>query len=362
MIRRHSFSLRILAIVLSIILIFGLILGAVWTKFSSFLYRRINGFDGIGFPVDTGCANVTDRLLKDASESSKAGSAAATTLMTLLPALLTFALLPTANIRDLIYTSPWIAFWTASMTFGLPVPQFSSVSDGNILTAEEVLSSEPNSGQRNTSIRAGSPRVHASTVPVAVTNSTTISSPSISNRDEWWLPTNPTNNQNDDVFCDPLLRRLFLGGNSRMKIGLQCQLVSFIGALLANIFGMGMVLVKFSDIKIIWLCENRSTTALMSWLLLSGIASGCSMTFWNSTCQRPQMILHLTWHPQNYTDSEMQNVSEVTRLTPPNYSQPGMCQSLYKAARMGWWMSSMNLWCAFCMTFHHVILTGLQVS
>ncbi|KAF8538025.1 hypothetical protein BDD12DRAFT_886390 [Trichophaea hybrida] len=70
--------------------------------------------------------------------------------MTLLPTLLTFALIPTANIRDLIYTSPWLALWTAWMTFGLPVAQLDSVSSRKIITASDFLDEQGNTSIEDT--------------------------------------------------------------------------------------------------------------------------------------------------------------------------------------------------------------------
>lgn len=84
--------------------------------------------------------NDADAALSVTNEASKWGSAAATTIMTLLPTLLTLAPLPTANIRDLMYLSPAAALWTAGFTLGLNVQSLSLVPPERIIRVDQLAS------------------------------------------------------------------------------------------------------------------------------------------------------------------------------------------------------------------------------
>lgn len=73
--------------------------------------------NGVGAPVR--CRKFYNAILDNTSEFDKLASAVATTVMTLLPALLSFGPLPSARIGSLIYFNAEITFFTAAMTLGL---------------------------------------------------------------------------------------------------------------------------------------------------------------------------------------------------------------------------------------------------
>lgn len=111
-------------------LLLGLVLGAVTaTEIGppDISKRSIYGeniWGGLGLPdnwLNRTCINDASKGLGSASEFDKAASSAATTILTLVPALLTFAPLPAAPLRELLYLSSIAAFWTALMRLGLPV-------------------------------------------------------------------------------------------------------------------------------------------------------------------------------------------------------------------------------------------------
>ncbi|KAF8538332.1 hypothetical protein BDD12DRAFT_981630 [Trichophaea hybrida] len=91
---------------------------------------------GLGMPAV--CEIDVNGLLGHTSEVDKCGSAAATTIFTLLPSLLTFTPLPTASIDTLFYLSPTAAFLTAGMTLGLPIQHRSTINPENIISATEL--------------------------------------------------------------------------------------------------------------------------------------------------------------------------------------------------------------------------------
>ena len=107
------------------------------TPFPRVLWRR--KIDGVGFR--TPCRQEIDDMMASMSEFDKAASAAAATILTLLPALLTFAPIPTANLRELMYISWSLAFWTGGMTFGLPVSQKSTISRAKIIKGKDFIDS-----------------------------------------------------------------------------------------------------------------------------------------------------------------------------------------------------------------------------
>lgn len=72
------------------------------------------------------------------SEFNKVGSAAATTAMTLLPALLTFASLPAAKVRDTVYISTEAAWFTGAVTFGLSVRTVVTLADERSLNVADL--------------------------------------------------------------------------------------------------------------------------------------------------------------------------------------------------------------------------------
>ncbi|KAF8244637.1 hypothetical protein K440DRAFT_635860 [Wilcoxina mikolae CBS 423.85] len=281
------------------------------------LWRR--DFDGIGFSVSDICVNTTNKHIQDASELNKVGAAAATTIMTLLPALLTFALIPTANIRDLIYTSPWLAFWTAWMTFGLPVVQLDSVSSSKIITASDFLGEHR--GNTSNEGPGSDSSVSGTTIPSAGSRTQSTSSDGTA-----LLSTDPS-----DVHAsaDWLRSGIFLDRRRRIAIWKQCILIGFVGLVIAcHFYVLVGLLPRIVTLNIIWVCPNSPTTVLANWLSVAGFLSSLSNLFWNSTFRRPQMVFHLTWNP-NFPMVEMQSLDGETY--PHEYSQPTLGRSLLDA-------------------------------
>lgn len=82
--------------------------------------NAIFGGKGIyGAGVSIACRPSDNEYLRETSDFDKLASAVASTIMTLIPALLTFTPLRTAKISSLGFLSTEAAFFTAAMTFGL---------------------------------------------------------------------------------------------------------------------------------------------------------------------------------------------------------------------------------------------------
>lgn len=89
-------------------------------------------------PAD--CYTTIDSDLTTKPEIEKMNSAAATTLVTLLPALLTFAPFPMARMTHLIAYSTGAALVTASMTFGLSTPELPTLLRDRIFRVKDLCS------------------------------------------------------------------------------------------------------------------------------------------------------------------------------------------------------------------------------
>jgi uncharacterized membrane protein YjfL (UPF0719 family) len=76
--------------------------------------------------IFTDCDRVNNEVLQGAKEADKLAFAAATTILLLIPLMVSVSRLPTANIQELVLTgNNTIAIITAGYTFGLPVMQVS---------------------------------------------------------------------------------------------------------------------------------------------------------------------------------------------------------------------------------------------
>ena len=92
--------------------------------------------DGIGWHIQ--CRGSINEFLAAMSEYDKWGSSAATTIMALIPLLISVWGLPTADIRELyLIDEHLVAGVVAGLTFGLPTPQASSFKQ---LTEEDLQS------------------------------------------------------------------------------------------------------------------------------------------------------------------------------------------------------------------------------
>lgn len=106
-------------------------------SFQQFLGLRLPVFLGpiaITYP----CSNSTNFRLAITTEFSKLNAAAATTLVTLLPALLTLAPFPIAKIRHLVAYSTSAAMITSSMTFGLSTTNISTLAKDRVIRVKDL--------------------------------------------------------------------------------------------------------------------------------------------------------------------------------------------------------------------------------
>ena len=88
---------------------------------------------------DSSCGNEYNYLLDNSSEFRKYSSAIATTILALLPALLAFTRLVTAQIGLVARLDFLQGIFTAGFTFGLPVTQISTFPEKRIYSIEDLL-------------------------------------------------------------------------------------------------------------------------------------------------------------------------------------------------------------------------------
>lgn len=87
----------------------------------------------LDYIISPSCRETNNLILINTSEIDKVSSAAATTLMSLLPALLVFGPFPTAQIRAMIPYSTAAALLTSGFTLGLATPNISTIGKNRIL-------------------------------------------------------------------------------------------------------------------------------------------------------------------------------------------------------------------------------------
>ena len=228
------------------------------------LRRRDN--DGIRGPyLDKACANVTNTYLTGTSELNKAAFAAGTTLMTLLPSLLTFAPLPTAKIRDSMCTSPWLAMFTAGFIFGLPVTQYSSAKTFK----KEEFFARHNSGPGSVAQADGAEQLDNTTVR------------------EKLFPS-----EKRLLWRSMVIITIFGGG----------QWILFL-SLIFSFF-------NFDGFTVVWACGDLSSNLFPLWLSLTFLLSCAVLIFWNSGSRKRQIVLHCFLRPTPPITQVPPNVEE----------------------------------------------------
>lgn len=95
------------------------------------------GVHGVGVPVE--CRRRFNMFLDGSSQYDQIGMSVSTTLMALVPTLLSFAPLPMAEIRSLLYFNTELALLTAAMTLGLYNKGTSTLKKRNLLTVKELV-------------------------------------------------------------------------------------------------------------------------------------------------------------------------------------------------------------------------------
>ncbi|KAI5847654.1 hypothetical protein DFP73DRAFT_348265 [Morchella snyderi] len=84
------------------------------------------------------CQGAYLEILQNSDEYDKAASSAATTVMTLVPAMLTFAAMPMASIRSLNFINTRLALFTSALTLGLTMTYKKTLMDEKILSVPDL--------------------------------------------------------------------------------------------------------------------------------------------------------------------------------------------------------------------------------
>lgn len=95
-------------------------------------------FDTLSVITPAGCREENNAFLVNRTELDKANGAAATTLVTLLPALLIFAPFPSARISSLIVFSTSAALVTSAITLGLATSSIITLPKERILRVIDI--------------------------------------------------------------------------------------------------------------------------------------------------------------------------------------------------------------------------------
>ena len=114
---------------------------------------KINPFWGLWGPEIWRCEPLYNDVLKNTTEFNKWGSSSASTIMALLPSLMAFAPVITANIGFLCTLSTTQGLIAASFTFGLPVHQLDTWNRARIRVRELLVNLEPHHEKAVTALR-----------------------------------------------------------------------------------------------------------------------------------------------------------------------------------------------------------------
>lgn len=249
-----------------------------------------------GTGIHNACEAKINKVLQDTSEYNKWGSTVATTIISLLPALLSFAPLPTANIRDLLYLSPTAACFTAATTLGLPVRTFSPLSKSRITRAKDL---------RSDGLIAAAYGTQALSRRVMHQQPTGMES-----FYRWYRP-DATNN----TFFQFQRKGLLLSRNAPIIKVVGC--IFMFGCLQSLIcLTLFTYLRSIDSIYLIWMCEQASGWMYFGGVLAMLLVSGVVLTLAESTFANPQEVFHLTPLPSEYTPIPCDICSVVRRLTP----------------------------------------------
>ena len=257
------------------------------------------------------CRNLYNSYFEDSSEFDKAGSAAASTILALLPALLAFGPLKTANIGLLIQLtgSSSVGLMAAASAFGLQVEQLSTLPQKALVTVKdffkhglwaiEVYGSCGNSATTEARPRAqGSDNINA----VGVVDEATGGG------------TRPDHNVISRELTQRLLALQTKARNpkrlrpKRWLINCIDVTALVVQASLVTIMSVVTVFV-IDDINFIWLCPGGGILVFASWLVVSLLIVGFIRGRYESSSFKATSIFHLSHIPTNVMPIRCHRVS-----------------------------------------------------
>ena len=227
------------------------------------------------------------------------------------------------TVADLMYTSPWIAFWTGGMTLGMPVPQLSSVFRRNILDARDFLTESDKSH--------------------AFTGTDIESTGEIGNADPIQNSQAEAQVKSRNLLRDKIEQNLTID-KKRWRIWTVYLLMSVCGFVMAVLWAFLSVGTLYIDSpRITWACEDgntetKSATVFSFWMVIAWYISSITLLYWNSSCGKPQMVFHL----RRLGDVRQPAVIGPAAVSP--YVRPGTIASIWKAVRITWRVNTFNLW------------------
>ncbi|KAI5803919.1 hypothetical protein EDC01DRAFT_627723 [Geopyxis carbonaria] len=304
------------------------------------------GVVGIGVPVS--CRPFMDAVLKHSTEFDKAGSASAATIMALMPTLLAFGPLKTADIQTQFYIDIDAALVTSAMTFCMPVRRLKTIGRERILRTSDFyddaskflkdpqrfdatrpkkpaekellnhieqkynreltrvdeieIETEPK-GDRNT--EGGSARVDENETnseprgdhntdggPIRVDENETDPKGGSTRVDENETDPKGGSTRVDENETDPKEHR-----PSRLRI--HFYVMSFLALQAGLLLCIGLGLFRIDSIIFVWACDQKSSFIFMWWLTGS---AGLSVlrAFIYSSYRNPDEVFHISTLPENH--------------------------------------------------------------
>lgn len=260
------------------------------------------------------CQDTYLQILQNSDEYDKASSSAATTVMTLVPAMLTFAAMPMASIRSLNFINTRLALFTSALTLGLTMTYKKTLADDKTLKVTEIC--EPDHIERYGV--GGTPGVNGDQL-----------SGEIDELARLYDETGAVKAAEDEapiarVWGNKELRRLAseIHGNKRsIYISLVITTSNVIQILL---FGtLVRALPKIEEIRFIWGCPETTTIIFNSWLSVTAVLSAIIRTIAVSSLAKHDEVLHISpelGRPIVPTDKPPCDQCSVINL---NYSKEG---------------------------------------
>ena len=299
----------------------------------------IGVLDGVGFKVK--CANVYEQLYREASEFDKAGSAAAATIMALIPSLLAFGPLKIANLRMVLHFGATASMITASFTCALPVEWLTTLTNAHRWDVRYLFGDKYKEIIKLTA-RDTQPQNNADSTVIPPTHATHLEEgpgdsvdraarPDPSGREDIHVTSGSAalhSQQNQDVSKHPWLetleklQELYRSANTEdrrqeplqilydratrsatrrpMRLTINFITAAYIMAQLAlwyTAFGFVPQLLYY-NFSLIWACPDEGFNIFASWvgIVLSAVSIG--HTFLESPFFHADEVLHLSRKPQ----------------------------------------------------------------
>lgn len=247
------------------------------------------------------CRGYYNDYFNATSEYDKAGSAAASTILALLPALLAFGPLRTAKIGLLIQLSgsSSVGFMAAASTFGFQIQQLSTLPQEAFVSVKDFFKNDPwaidvygSAGNHPTT--EAQPRA-----------------PEDEHRNAEVVAVHATGGRARPGHCmisrelGERLRALQTKVNSPTRLRPKRWVVCAIDILAWGIQAIWVIIISLvtvyviDDIAFIWVCPGLGTAVFSGWLVASLVGVGIIRGIYESKSYKASSVFHLSYIPTN---------------------------------------------------------------